>query len=291
VNPKAGKCEGIKRLQEVLRVFQHAQYLSTVLLTEKSGDAAEFAMQYGNEHDMIVGIGGDGTFSEIVSGMVSGKIDKPIGYIPAGSANDYGSSIGLSNDVYTAACDIVNGRSQWFDIGLFNERPFVYVAAFGSFAKVSYQTPQDLKNLFGHAAYILEGVREFPLRSEHVAMEIDGEKIEGDYILGFISNTLSIGKIIRFSPREVLMNDGYLEIVLVSMPSNPKDLSEIIQALSTQSYSGCRNIVFRRGKKIRIQASDEMSWSLDGEYAQSKEESVVSIVPNAIRVMVPLVDE
>lgn len=288
VNPRAGKCKGEKALPELLKIFQSNGFLSTVLLTEKSGDACTFVTKYGAMHEMIVGVGGDGTFSEIVAGMVGGKVKKPVGYIPAGSTNDYGASLGLSSDIYDAAYAIVNGKTKHFDIGLYNDHPFSYVAAFGTFAKVSYSTPQELKNLWGHFAYILEGIRELPsLRAEHMQFDIDGEKIEGDFILGLISNTLSVGKILRFRPNEVDMNDGYLEATLISMPSSPKDLSDTIQAICTQSYTDCSNIVFRRCREIRIQAKQDVYWTLDGEYASSYENTVIQGLHNAIEIIVP----
>ena len=288
INPRAGKCKGNKVLMEILRIFQRSGFLSTVMVTEKSGDAAEFVIQYGNQHDLIVCIGGDGTLSEVIAGIVKGEIAKPIGYIPAGSANDYGSSLGLSSDLYTAAYDILNGSPEPFDIGLYNNKPFAYVAALGTFAKVSYSTSQDMKNVCGHFAYVLEGIRNLhTLRSEHMVFDIDGERIEGDFILGMISNTLSVGGLLRFNPQQVMMDDGYLEIMLVSMPSSPKDLSDIIQAVSTQSYSGCSSIIFRRGQQISIHSKEQTSWSLDGEYTQDYENISITIVPKAVQIVVP----
>lgn len=288
VNPRAGKCKGEKELCELLKIFQCNDFLSTVLLTEKSGDACTFVAEYGTMHDLIVCIGGDGTFSEVVAGMIGGKVKKPVGYIPAGSTNDYGASLGLSSDIRDAAYDIVNGKTKHFDIGLYNDQPFSYVAAFGTFAKVSYSTPQELKNIWGHFAYILEGIRELPsLRPEHMQIVIDEEEIEGDFILGLISNTLSVGKILRFRPDEVDMNDGYLETTLISMPSSPKELSDTIQAICTQSYSDCSNIIFRRCREIRIHSKQGGYWTLDGEYASSCENTVIKGLHNAIELIVP----
>lgn len=292
LNPRAGKCKGSKMLPEILNIFQASHYLPTVLQTGKSGDATEFVLRYGNSYDLIVCIGGDGTLSEVISGVISGNVFKPIGYIPAGSANDYGSSLGLSADLLLAAQDIVTGRPEHFDIGLYNGHPFVYVAAFGTLAKISYSTSQDIKNICGHFAYVLEGVRNLhTLHSEHMIVEIDGETIEGDFILGLISNTLSVGKLLRFNPTQVLMNDGLLEITLISTPASPKELSDIVQAVSTQSYSNCSNIIFRTGRRISIHTHSPTCWSLDGECAQNDEYTEIEIVPNAIQMIVPNVRE
>lgn len=288
LNPRAGKCKGSKMLPELLTLFQENGYLPTVLQTGKSGDATEFALRYGNDHDLIVCIGGDGTLSEVIAGVVKGHVSKPIGYIPAGSANDYGSSLGLSSDLLDAARDIFNGKSEFFDVGLFNGETFAYVAAFGAFAKVSYSTSQDMKNVCGHFAYVLEGLRNLhTIKSNHMEIEIDGEQLEGDFILGMISNTLSVGKMLRFKPDEVMMNDGLLEITLISMPNSPKALSDTIQAVSTQSYTNCSNITFRRGRQIRILTKDHTYWSLDGEYAPDNEITEILSLPQAIQIIVP----
>lgn len=292
INPRAGKCKGNKVLMDILRIFQHGGFLSTVMVTEKSGDATQFVMQHGSQHDLIVCIGGDGTLSEVISGVVKGKIERPIGYIPAGSTNDYASSLGLSGDLNTAAYDILNGKPVTFDTGLYNNEPFAYVAAFGTFAKVSYSTSQDMKNICGHFAYVLEGIRNLhTLHSEYMEIDIDGEKIDGHFILGMISNTLSVGGMLRFNPQQVMMDDGYLEVMLVSMPTSPKDLSDIIQAVSTQSYANCSSIIFRRGQQIRIRSREQTDWSLDGEYAPDYEDSLITILPKAVQIIVPDVRE
>jgi len=233
-------------------------------------------------------IGGDGTFSEVVSGMVEGENSCIIGYLPAGSANDYGASLGLSTDLCNAAYDIINGEPQPFDIGLFNGHTFAYVAAFGAFAKVSYSTSQDLKNVLGHLAYVLEGLKDLQsLRSEHVRLELDGESLEGDYILGMISNAISIGGILRFDPNQINLNDGYLELMLISMPANAWEFSQLVQALSSQSYTECSAITFRRARKIRLLADAQMPWTLDGEYMQGSSEILITNSSSAIQVIVP----
>lgn len=287
INPRAGKGKVGKLLPEILQIFQSKGFLSTVLITEKSGDATEFVIQHGSAHDLIVCAGGDGTLSEVISGVFKGNIDRPIGYIPAGSANDYGSSLGLSTDPIAAAYDIVRGKPEIFDIGLYNGEPFAYVAAFGTFAKVSYSTSQDMKNVCGHFAYVLEGIRNLhTLQAEHMEFDIDGEKIEGDFILGLISNSFTVGGLLRFNPQQVMMDDGLLEITLIPMPTSTKDLSDIVQAISTQSYDDCQSIIFKRGQRIQIHAKDHTYWSLDGEYAPASEHTTIQSIPRAIQIII-----
>lgn len=288
INPKAGKCKGTKRITELLQIFQSGGYLCTVALTEKAGDARQLVRDMSKDYDLISCIGGDGTFSEVVSGMVEGGHKQPIGYLPAGSANDYGVSLGLSFDLCAAANDVISGTPKLLDIGYFNGRPFAYVVAFGAFVKASYSTPQDLKNMLGHLAYVFSGIKDLQaLRPHHVCLELDGEPLEGEYIYGMISNAISIGGILRFNPDDVSLNDGYLELMLISMPANAWELSQLIQALSTQSYAECSNIIFRRCRRLLIHTDPELPWTLDGEYAQGSDEILIESASNAISVIVP----
>lgn len=292
VNPRAGKCKGTKRLSEILHILQRGGYVSTVLITEKAGDAKQYVHENIADKDFVVCIGGDGTFSEVVSSMVYGRYQIPIGYIPAGSTNDVATSLGLSSDLCCAAYDILNGIPREYDVGCFNGRSFAYVAAFGLFARSSYGTPQELKNAFGRLAYILEGMKDLQnIHSQHVRMNIDGECIEGDFLLGMISNSTSIGGILHFRAELVSLNDGYLELMLIAKPTTPRDLTEMIQALLAQDYSGCSNIVFRRGKQISIQTDVPIDWSLDGEYTRGSETITIENLPNAIKVIMPTLTE
>ena len=285
LNPRAGKCKGAKQLFDIIKAVQDSGYIPEVLLTYKNGDARRFACEYGAAVEVVCCIGGDGTFSEVVAGMVDGGHHTPIGYIPAGSTNDYASSLGLSHVLYEAAVDAVTGTPQTFDIGLLNGQPFAYVAAFGMLAKTSYSVPQDLKNILGHFAYILEGIYDLrSLRPESLEIDTDDEHIEGDYLLGTVSNTTSIGGILQFKAD---MNDGYLELMLVSMPSNPREFAQLVQALSTHDYTACDCITFRKSKKVKITAQNKLPWTLDGEAAEDCREVFIENVPNAIRVKVP----
>lgn len=288
LNPRSGRCKGIRRLNEVIQVAQNRGYLPTVLITQKAGDAQEFACTYGGQTDMIACIGGDGTFSEVVSGLIAGGHDVPLGYIPAGSTNDYAASLGLSQDMKTAAEDMFDGRITVYDVGRLGNRYFTYVTAFGMPAKASYSAPQDLKNLFGHFAYILEGIYDLrSLKAEHARIETEKGVVEGDYLMGTISNTTSIGGILQFNPDDVLLNDGYLELMLVSKPTTIKSFSQLIQAVTNKNYAECDCITFCKTRWLKIAADNPMPWTVDGEYMEDCREVEISAVPAAIRVAVP----
>jgi len=287
VNPKAGKCKGIKRLGDIIQTIQQNGCLPTVLLTQKSGDARQFAFDYGNEVDIVCCVGGDGTFSEVVAGMVGGKHSTPIGYIPSGSTNDYAASLNLPSDLQDAASVAVNGYPQSFDIGILNDHPFAYVAAFGMLAKVSYNAPQDLKNVLGHFAYILEGICDLhTLRAERMSIDTDTEHFDGEFLLGTISNTTSIGGILQFSASDVQLNDGYLEVLLIAKPITTREFAQIIQALRTRVYTECDCIIYRKCKTVRITSQNSIPWTLDGEEMDGDLNNEIKNVPNAIRVMV-----
>ena len=288
LNPKSGRCKGLKKLPEVIQNAQSRGYLSTVLITQQAGDAQVFAREYGGQADLVACIGGDGTFSEVVAGMIDGGHTAPLGYVPAGSTNDYAASLGLAANMETAAKDMFDGEIRTLDVGRRDDRYFAYVTAFGMPSKASYSAPQNLKNIFGHLAYILEGIVDLPsLKAEHVRIEMDGEVIEGDYLMGTISNTTSIGGILQFDPDDVLLNDGLLEVMLVSQPANLKDISGMLAAIGSKKYSECSCVTFRKTRTLKIVSENPMPWTVDGEFVEGSCEVEISAVPAAIRVVVP----
>jgi YegS/Rv2252/BmrU family lipid kinase len=212
-------------------------------------------------------IGGDGTFNEMITGLHNAECKTPIGYIPAGSTNDFASSLHLAKDIVTAAEDITLGTPHPLDIGKFNDRCFSYIASFGAFTRTSYATPQGLKNLLGHTAYLLAGIKEFTsIRSRHVKFTLaDGKILEDDYIFGAISNSTSVAGILTLDPKLVDMNDGLFELLLIRKPHSPLELSDCILALKTQDYNSPM-LTFLSTPSLTIEAPEDMDWTLDGEY-------------------------
>ena len=282
LNPTSGKMAGKRYLVEVLEKFCRADYVPTTFVTTGPGHATRLAEQYGGEMDLVVCLGGDGTFNEVVSGLLKGGHTTPMGYIPCGSTNDFAASIGLKKSVLGAVDDILDGTPHQYDIGRFGERYFSYVASFGIFTRASYATPQDIKNALGHLAYLLEGVKELSnIHPHHVHIEVDDRVMEGDYLFGAISNCLTVGGILALNPERVDMSDGQLELLLVKMPRNPIELSDCIRALVEQKYdSDC--ITFLSGKTFTVTAPPDMEWSLDGEWGPAAEQAVIRILPGAV---------
>ena len=287
MNPAAGTKKANPHLPEILSTFQRGGYLSQCFMTQKHGDGAALASAFGGKVDLIVCIGGDGTFNEVISGTVKAGHKTPIGYIPAGSTNDFAASLGLSKHVIQAAQDIVAGRPRSFDVGRFRDRYFTYVASFGAFTKTSYATSQSVKNALGHLAYILGGIKELSsLHRYHVAITLDGgAREEGDYIFGAVSNSTSVGGILTLDPEIVDMNDGMFELLLVKYPKNPAELAEVVLALSTQQYDS-PSLVFRPASRLLVEADPGMDWTLDGEFAKGSTDVEITNLHSAVNIMV-----
>ena len=160
MNPKSGTMQAFRYLAGMLQMYSDAGFYTSVLMTRASGDAREFAIQYASEVETIVVSGGDGTLNEVIDGVITAETPVRIGYIPSGSTNDFASSVGLPKSIMDAAEVVLTGKPQTFDVGSFNGRYFSYVASFGAFTSTSYSVPQNLKNIMGHTAYVLQGIRD-----------------------------------------------------------------------------------------------------------------------------------
>lgn len=286
INPCSGKKRANKYLTEIVDIFTKEGYISSVLTTTKQGDGTAYAAKYGGKYDLVTCVGGDGTFNEVAAGLLEKEHKTPIGYIPAGSTNDFASSLNLSTRIVKAAKDIVKGEKVPLDIGSFNGRKFSYVASFGAFTQTSYATPQNVKNALGHLAYILDGVTSIAsIKKEHISIEADGQLYEDDYIFGAISNSTSLAGIITLKPEYVDMSDGLFELLLVKSPKNIIEITKIVNALTMQNYE-TDMLTFINAKKFNIRASSGIPWSLDGEYQEGSEEIYVENLHNAIEIFI-----
>lgn len=275
MNPCAGTKKANKYLTDILVLFGSNGYNNTVYMTEAAGDAKKYAKENAKNFDLVVAIGGDGTFNEVVSGVLKSGADVEIGYIPAGSTNDFANSLKLSKNILKAAGDIMEGTARPIDIGSFNGRNFSYVASFGAFTEVSYTTPQNVKNILGHLAYALEGVKDIAnLKSKHLRFVADGALIEDDFIFGAICNSTSVGGIIGLDPKVVDLSDGLFELLLIRLPKDILELNEILVALSSKKYN-TKMVTFLSAKNITIETEEDINWTLDGEFAYG--ESLIKV--------------
>ncbi len=275
VNPVAGVKRISKYLTEIISIFNRAEYDVHVYVTSRQGDATKAVRELGGQADLIVCCGGDGTLNETISGVMQKGINLPIGYIPAGSTNDFANSLGLPLNVVDAARQIVDGVPKAYDIGKFADKYFSYVASFGVFTRTSYATPQSIKNTLGHMAYLLEGIQEISkIKKVHLKLEIEQEVLEDDYLFGAICNSTSVGGILTLDSSLVDLGDGKFEILLIRAPKNILEVRECVTALRNQTYD-CGMLKFRSARRIDISADPNMPWTLDGERAEGRKNIVV----------------
>lgn len=285
INPKAGKKKANKHIIKIVELFVEAGFIPVVMPTLKQGDGTYFAEKYGCQCDMVLCIGGDGTFNEVVTGIMKCGRKVPIGYIPGGTTNDFASTLGLSTDVIKDAKSVSEGKAFSMDLGRFNERYFTYVASFGAFTRSSYSTSQNVKNMLGHMAYVLDGITEVAfIKPHHAIIEMDDEVLEGDYIFGAISNATQIGGVLTLDPKQVAIDDGMFEIFLVKKPNTPLELTDIIQSIRLQKYDS-ELITFKKGKKFKIYADKGTEWSLDGEYQPWQEKVEIENLYHAVDII------
>ena len=265
-NPRAGKGKIKAHLLDIIDIFNKHDYEVIIRATQRPRDAYEQAKEYASSVDLIVCSGGDGTLDEVVTGIMEEKSSVPIGYIPAGSTNDFATSLFMPKNMTEAAAMIMEEELYHCDIGRFNSQTFAYIAAFGLFTDVSYETDQDLKNVLGHAAYILEGVKSlFNIKSYHMKVSSEEIEVEDDFMMGMISNSRSIGGFKNLTGKNVDMNDGYFEVTLIKMPKNPLELQEIMTALVV-GRDNTDLVHSFKSKKITIETEEEVPWTLDGEF-------------------------
>ena len=285
VNPNAGTKQAKIHLPKILDLFHENGDENSVHLTGKKGDGIKIAANHARTADRVVCIGGDGTFSEVITGMKFAGVDIPIGYIPAGTANDFATSLKLSKNMMQAAKDIIGGEITHVDIGKFGDRYFSYIASFGAFTRASYSTPQNIKNMFGQFAYIIEAIKELPsIRPEHVRIETDSRKIEGDYIFGAVSNSKSMGGVLSLNPDIVDMSDGVFEVMLIKPLNSPKAVYDCVSSLLNQNYNS-EYITFFNADKAVVYSDPKMNWALDGEYAGGNEKIDIKNLNKAVKVI------
>jgi YegS/Rv2252/BmrU family lipid kinase len=298
VNPKAGKAEVKQNLMEIVDILVKAGWRVVIRTTQYSGEVTDIIKAEGSRYSMVVCAGGDGTLNEAVRGLIDLAAQPMLGYIPAGTTNDFATSLALpKNNLLQAAEIVANGVPFCCDAGLFNLRPFVYVAAFGIFTEVSYSTPQQSKNVLGHAAYILEGLKSLAdVKTHELVIATDGEVISGEFLFGMVSNSISVGGFKMNSKSKIEMNDGLLEVVLVRKPRNPAELQGAVAALLRNEFTTLDEhratcLYTFRTQKLQVFSKESVSWTLDGEYGGDLQSVTISVKPQAYHIMVQDITE
>lgn len=285
-NPNAGTGLIKSKLSDIVDTFAKSGYEITIYPTQKYRDAMEKTMEYEEEYDLVACSGGDGTLDEVVSGMLSRKDPIPVGYIPAGTTNDFANSLQIPKDMLEAADIIVNGKPFACDVGRFNDDHFVYIAAFGIFTDVSYETKQSMKNILGYLAYVLEGAKRiFNIPSYRIRVTYNDQVIEDEFIYGMVTNSRSVGGFSGIIGPDVVFDDGEFEVTLIRTPKNAIELNELLGAIVMRQINPDRMYSFKSGN-VRFESEVEIPWTLDGEFGGEHSDVVIRNQKQALQIMV-----
>ena len=285
-NPRSGKEQIKGQLVGILDTFTKEGYDIHVHVTQRPLDCMEWVKNHGSDMDLIVCSGGDGTLNETIAGMMCLDHYPLLGYIPAGSTNDFAISLGLAKQMQEAAAEIVESFPYAIDIGKFcNERYFVYIAGFGAFTEVSYLTPQDKKNWLGHNAYMIEGVKSLAgLKPRHMRVEWEDQVLEEDFVFGMVTNTISVGGFKGLVNQSVALDDGEFEVLLIRMPRTPVDLTSIFNYMFLKEEPN--EYVYKfKARSIRMTSETPVDWVLDGEFGGSRTEVTIENLQQKIHIL------
>ncbi len=286
-NPHAGKANIRSNLLDIIDIFTKAEYEVTVYPTQAVGDAITVSRERSKDYDIVVCSGGDGTLDEVVTGIMQCSERATIGYVPAGSTNDFANSLHIPKNMIKAAETVVNGVKFPCDIGAFNDDTFVYIAAFGLFTDVSYETKQDVKNLLGHMAYLLEGMKRLSvIPTYRIKVRYEAETIEDEFIFGMITNSESVGGFKRITGKWVELDDGMFEVTLIKNPKNALELNSILTALVLKDIDTEYMYCFRTDH-LELESEVEIAWTLDGEFGGNHKKAVIDNCKKAINIMIP----
>ena len=274
-NPHSGKGQIKNNLVDIVDIMVKAGYDVTIYTTQARADATRKVMEEAANFERIVCSGGDGTLDEVVTGLIKSDTNTPIGYIPAGSTNDFANSLGIPKEMVKAA-EVAVGKNPFpCDIGDFNSDTFVYVAAFGLFTEVSYKTSQQLKNIFGHVAYIMEGAKHLhDILSYNMQVEYEGHVFQDEFIYGMVTNSVSVGGFKGMTGTDVKLDDGVFEVTLIKKPHNPIEVNEILACL-TNMIDDSDLIYSFKTNEVKITAREQIAWTLDGEFGGEHEEVII----------------
>ena len=288
VNPKAGQQELKNALMEVLQVFTAGGYDVTVHPTQGPKEMTAWIAQEAEAYDLVVCAGGDGTLNEAVSGMMRLERRLPLGYIPGGTVNDVASTLGLSHNPVMAARDIIHGKPYAMDIGSFGpDRWFTYVAAFGAFTDVAYETPQHDKRIFGRMAYLFNGVKSLgEIKPLPVRVEVNGQTVEDEILLGLVCSTTSVGGFRARTDLGIRLDDGLSEVVLVKNITTLADLNALATLLLKREFDPNFFYTFQTSR-IHFEFPAPVRWTLDGEYGGTVQQVDIRNNNKAVEIVVP----
>ncbi len=271
LNPVSGKGRVKGYVLDILETLCRGGGDVTVFVTEKHGDASEFAKKYGSQHERIIVTGGDGSLNEVINGLMELPCEErpAIGYIPLGTTNDMASTLGIPKDPRGA----IERLGDWsdsteakcIDIGRLGQLHFGYVAAFGVFTDIPFVTPQNAKNTWGYLAYVVEAIgRLSKITTNHARIRLDDGYIEDDFMLGFVVNSTSVAGIVKLPANDVALDDGLFEVLLVRQPKNAAELSVCVSDILKQNFNTDR-VTLLHTHRISFEFDSPVQWTCDGE--------------------------
>ncbi len=288
-NPVSGKANIRSHLADIVDIFTGGGYSVTLHPTSRARDGYDYILARGKEFHVITVCGGDGMLNEAVNALLSfEENERPfLSYLPAGSTNDFAGTIGIPLDLKLASKMVVEGSPFFCDAGKFNDKYFAYVAAFGAFTSVSYDTAQEFKNIFGHMAYILEGIRQLPsIRPKRVKVSFDSTVIEDDFLLGMVTNSFQVGGIKNTAGTAISLNDGLFEVLLIKKPKTAAEFQNIISSFLMQSVNSNESVIRIKASRIKFESDEEIPWTLDGEFGGSEKSVLIENIKRGISVII-----
>lgn len=288
INPCSGRGKIKNKLLEIVRIFSDSDFDVIVYPTKERADATvRVANIADGEFERIIVCGGDGTLNEVITGLMQSGNKCTLGYIPAGTLNEWSTGLNISKIMTTAAKDAIWGKEITLDIGKFGDKYFSYTASFGAFTEASYSAPQNIKNALGQAAYFFEGIKSLSnIKPVHLKFTCYEKEIEGDFLFGAISNSMSVGGIVKFNKNYVELNDGLFEVLLIKNPENIIKFQSVVDGILRQDLSR-DGIEFFQTKQITVSGGKDVAWTLDGEYAGGQDNVTISNIHSAIKLIVP----
>ncbi len=285
-NPNSGKADFKQKLSDVVDLYTKNGYIVTVCPTQQEKDATNMIAHHAGKYELVVCSGGDGTFSEVISGLMTVQHPPVVGYIPSGTTNDFAASLHIPTGVMDAAQTVMHGTPFACDVGSFNGETFGYIAAFGLFTDVAYQTPQEIKNVLGRMAYLLEGAKRLgSIPSYPLTIETETETITDEFIYGMVTNSTSVGGFHGLRGDKVKLDDGLFEVILARKPKNVADIGALLQCIVTATPDP-QYLYACRASKVIITSETPIDWTLDGEFGGSTAQAVMQNHKQAITVMV-----
>lgn len=286
VNPVTARADITPHMIDVIDLFEKHNFEVTVHITQNADDARNITAALGEYYDVVVAAGGDGTLNQTVSGIFGLKKKPKLGYIPAGTTNDFALSWGIPKEPLKAAESIVTTDPVPTDVSLFCGRPFIYVAAFGAFTEVSYQTSQQLKQSLGRTAYIVEGIKSLnTIKPWKMRIEHDSGVVDGEFLYGMISNTRRVGGFELKMKENISISDGLMEVILIKKPDNPTDNAKMLGAVLAQDTSS-EFIKFAHTRRVKFESEFALPWTVDGENGGSFNSGSAEIVEHAIELFI-----